>query len=140
MRQTHKSLVAELSMFPGSQVVQLTKSGRPTTLVQPPSLRYFNKAQQPISSPSVLLLFFAMALTHCNFPRLVIAVICTFIILGLILHSKPEAVPSLEQLKAIAQEYRYFCSSIFLREYTAYVSDPHGTLQARQMSPSEKRA
>ncbi|KAL5425210.1 hypothetical protein PMIN04_002707 [Paraphaeosphaeria minitans] len=47
-----------------------------------------------------------MAATHCNIPRLVIAVICTFIILGLILHSKPEVVPSLEQLQAIAQEYR----------------------------------
>jgi hypothetical protein len=80
-----------------------------------------------------------MAVTHCNFPRLVIAVICTFIILGLVLHGNPETVPSLEQLKAIAQEYRYIHSSIFLRGHAAYVSDPHGTSQARRMSPLEKR-
>lgn len=43
----------------------------------------------------------------CNFPRLVIVIVCAGILLGFILHSKPGVVPTLEQLQAIAQEYRY---------------------------------
>lgn len=73
----------------------------------------------------------------CNFPRLVVAIVCASAILALILHTKPEVVPSLEQLQAIAEEYRYVHNRA--RVWVLICADRHVNSQTQIQTRRKRR-